>query len=77
MASPTVDGSLCGEYRHPAGSLPPLPLSMRRIIAYRVSLLACPCFEHGQELVVRQLLAAGHAGNRATAGYHQPGRWDA
>ena len=38
FASPEADGALSGEIRHPEGSLPPLGMSARRIIAYRAML---------------------------------------
>ena len=38
FASPEADGALTGEVRHPEGSLPPLGMSARRIIAYRAML---------------------------------------
>ena len=38
FASPEPDGALSGEVRHPEGSLPPLGMSVRRIIAYRAML---------------------------------------
>ena len=38
FASPEADGALSGEIRHPEGSLPPLGMSARRIIACRAML---------------------------------------